>query len=310
MVSGFYFEWERTLILVLQSAIGPFAAAVLTAVTKLGEETALVLVLGIIYWGYDKELGERVGVNLLVASSLCAAVKNVFFRLRPYFVIPKVKCISPVNDGDIFDVALQGYSFPSGHSCSATAGYGTIAVRSRTAKVKAICAALIIAVGISRIGLGVHFPTDVLAGIAAGCLVIALDGALFRVVKSRTAVYLILILAFIPGLFFCRTEDFFKSYGVLAGGLAGMLYEEKNVGIKVKRTPVSALLRTAGGGLAFLAVNLSLKYLFTAFGVLPERSAFLIKTLRYAASAFVALGIYPYLFRFENDLEKIFVRKS
>ncbi|MGH3939368.1 MAG: phosphatase PAP2 family protein [Pseudonocardiaceae bacterium] len=78
-------------------------------------------------------------------------------------------------------VDALGYAFPSGHSTAAAAGWLAAAAvlawltRSLTVQINLIAAALGIAVlvGISRIYLGVHAPTDVLAGWALGALWLA-----------------------------------------------------------------------------------------------------------------------------------------
>lgn len=92
-------------------------------------------------------------------------------------------------------VEESGYSFPSGHSMAAFLFFGmmamllTLFVVSRAAKAVIILAAvvLILLVGISRIYLGVHYPSDVLAGFAAGgvWLVMCLLG-LKIVVETRS----------------------------------------------------------------------------------------------------------------------------
>lgn len=71
-------------------------------------------------------------------------------------------------------VAAGGYSFPSGHSMSAAAFYGALALiatvelgRTRWA-VAALCVAVAVAVGVSRVYLCVHYPSDVVAGWALG----------------------------------------------------------------------------------------------------------------------------------------------
>jgi undecaprenyl-diphosphatase len=76
-------------------------------------------------------------------------------------------------------VAAGGYSFPSGHSMSSAAFYGALAViatlelrRSRWA-VAALCVALAFAIGVSRVYLSVHYPSDVAAGwvLGASCAI-------------------------------------------------------------------------------------------------------------------------------------------
>ncbi|GLB61118.1 phosphatase PAP2 family protein [Cytobacillus sp. NCCP-133] len=73
-------------------------------------------------------------------------------------------------------IEAQGFSFPSGHSMGSFIFYGSLAyiiihlARSRRWKAawSLLLSCFIIAIGISRIYLGVHFPSDVIAGFAAG----------------------------------------------------------------------------------------------------------------------------------------------
>ncbi len=85
-------------------------------------------------------------------------------------------------------VVEHGYSFPSGHSALGMVAYGVLAVilwRStlprawRIGLVVASCL-LIFSVGLSRVWLGVHYPTDVLAGWAAGLAVVMVYAWLTR----------------------------------------------------------------------------------------------------------------------------------
>jgi undecaprenyl-diphosphatase len=70
------------------------------------------------------------------------------------------------------------YSFPSGHSAAAVVFYGTIALLAFrrpkrgpiTVLIGALAVFMILGIGLSRIYLGVHFPTDVLAGYFTGSI--------------------------------------------------------------------------------------------------------------------------------------------
>lgn len=89
-------------------------------------------------------------------------LKNIFARARPSFEQPLL--------------VLHSYSFPSGHTAGATAFYGVLAAflicrtpswRWRVAI--ALLALLMVAlVGLSRVYLGAHYPSDVLAAMVAG----------------------------------------------------------------------------------------------------------------------------------------------
>lgn len=85
-------------------------------------------------------------------------------------------------------VVEHGYSFPSGHSALGMVAYGVLAIilwRStlpRAARIALVAAlgVLVFAVGLSRIWLGVHYPTDVLAGWTAGLSVLMVYAWLTR----------------------------------------------------------------------------------------------------------------------------------
>jgi undecaprenyl-diphosphatase len=112
-----------------------------------------------------------VGVALLLAVGLTEAVKLAVARPRP-------------PGGALVDAS--GYSFPSGHTLNSTVAYGLIAlvvwrstlpITARRVAVVAL-AALIVLIGASRIALGVHYPSDVLAGLLAGTAIVAGAAAL------------------------------------------------------------------------------------------------------------------------------------
>lgn len=106
---------------------------------------------------------------LMTATMIGAAILNVtlklaFKRMRPepFFDLP----------------TPRGFSFPSGHSLASFCFFGALAVllsariKSRRLRflISSSAAVIIFLVGLSRIYLGVHFPTDVIAGFTAALI--------------------------------------------------------------------------------------------------------------------------------------------
>ena len=112
--------------------------------------------------------GHRYWIVALVASVpggmlLNVALKHTFERARPHFAEPIL--------------SLSTYSFPSGHAMAATCLYGLLACyaarRARSAAGRALpfvlAALMIFTVAFSRMYLGAHYLSDVLAAAAEGC---------------------------------------------------------------------------------------------------------------------------------------------
>ena len=105
----------------------------------------------------NKKTGFLIGMNLVIVTILNQALKFILQRPRP----TEFRIINEI-----------GYSFPSGHSMVSMAFYGFLIyliyknVKNKYLKVPLIIilSLLIIMIGISRIYLGVHYTSDVLAG--------------------------------------------------------------------------------------------------------------------------------------------------
>jgi len=118
---------------------------------------------------------RRGGLDVLLSLSMTIVLnnlvlKNLIARPRPYWVLPELELIVK---------PLSSYSFPSGHSFSgfAAATAITLAFGKKLGIPAYILAALI---ALSRIYVGIHFPSDVLAGAVLGVLVALLVCALTK----------------------------------------------------------------------------------------------------------------------------------
>jgi undecaprenyl-diphosphatase len=144
----------------------PWLTTALTDVTSLGSITVLSILVLLVF-GLVLSLRQvRPAVMLLAASVggmlLTALLKDVFQRDRPPLDLHLVPAINA--------------SFPSGHATLSATVYLTLGAliahfaQRRRVRVYALTAAVLLAVtvGCSRVYLGVHWPTDVLAGWCVG----------------------------------------------------------------------------------------------------------------------------------------------
>ena len=313
----FFFEWEMRLMEWLQAHIGNsgFGFWLLSNLSAFGEELLLIVIMGFLYWGLSKEFGKYIGLNVLIANVWNPMIKNVVMRLRPYFVPGyNIKPLRPVDSSkDVMDVAAQGYSFPSGHSSNAVTAYGSLAAHEKRNKILwTLAIVLPLLVGFSRVFVGVHYPTDVLGGWALGIIIVLLIPFLRKKIKNRWLFYAVLLLTTLPGFFFCKTDDYFSSFGMLLGFMLAEPFEEKFVKFENTKNIVRCILRTIGGGILYFGLNTVLKLPFPkALLDAGDFAAHLIRTLRYTVVIFTVIGVYPMLFKHTSKLwDKLFAKKA
>ena len=294
----FYFDWEVRLQEGLQSILGTPGTYLSIGCTMLGEQIVLILLLGFLYWCYDKEFGKFVGINTIMGVILNPMLKNLVLRRRPYFDHSSIKILKPVDpSADIYDISAQGYSFPSGHSTNSVILYGSLAQYGRKKVLMVIAVLFPFLVGVSRVALGAHYVTDVLCGWIMGGLILLGLTLLRAKVKEEKWFYLILILLSLPGVFYCKTEDYFTGLGLLMGFAAALLFEERYVNFRSTRSVPKCIARVLGGGVLYAALNTLLKLPFPKeFLESPTLPAFLVRTARYGVILFLLMGVYPLCF--------------
>lgn len=108
---------------------------------------------------------REIGLPAAMSLALNALATNVFLKR----MIARIRPYDWVTDLQILTRQPHDFSFPSGHSAASFSVAMAIYLsgHKRAGTVALIFAALI---AVSRLYLGVHYPTDVLAGAAIGCL--------------------------------------------------------------------------------------------------------------------------------------------
>lgn len=157
---------------VTRAAVHQLASPVMTAVMRFLSFVGSTIVLAIgttivVIWFATRKLGRE--AKLFAATMIGAALLNItlkltFKRARP---TPFFNLTPP-----------ETYSFPSGHSLASACFFGALAAiltariktRSRRMIVWIVCSLMFLSIGFSRIYLGVHHTTDVIAGFSAALI--------------------------------------------------------------------------------------------------------------------------------------------
>ena len=129
-------------------------------ITKLGEETAFLVVALIVFWCVDKYKGYYVlGVGLF--GTLASQFMKLLCRIpRPWVRDENFTILEAARE------EAGGYSFPSGHTQSAVGTFGSLAATVEKKWLRILFIVLPALVGFSRMYVGVHTPADVLVGAA------------------------------------------------------------------------------------------------------------------------------------------------
>lgn len=171
--------YDRSIMLWLHGHSTEMMTTTMTVVTELGGLVA-VPIIAVAWAGLFWQRGRRRDAALLAAAVigstlLNAVLKAVFQRDRPDFWQHLV--------------VENSYSFPSGHAMASMSLAASLAVIAWSSRWRwpaiALGAVYVLVVGFSRVYLGVHFPSDILAGWCVAVLwvaivVVALDGATRR----------------------------------------------------------------------------------------------------------------------------------
>lgn len=138
----------------------PFLDNLFLALTKLGEESIVIVAVALLYWCISKRIAYGLGFAYFFSGITVNTLKITCRIDRPWILDPSFQAVEAAKAN------ASSYSFPSGHTQSATALYGTLGLTVKNGWLKALFLLFIPIVGFSRMYLGVHTPADVLTSLA------------------------------------------------------------------------------------------------------------------------------------------------
>jgi membrane-associated phospholipid phosphatase len=267
-------DWGVNVVLWLQQ-FSPAFDVFFKSLTFFGDKEFFLLFLPLIYWCIDRRTGARLLFLLLVSVFINSVAKVFVNQPRPFHYDSRVKQI----------VEAYGGGLPSGHTQNTTVLWGYLAIRFRIKLLWILAGILIVGVPLSRIYLGVHFPTDIIGGYVLGILLLL--GFIWLVPQAEAwiankgikwqlglALIVPLVLIFIsPG----GDRDCLTAVSALWGFAVGMVLERRwirfsTVGVWWKRT-----LRFLLGLVLLFGIWMGLRLGFQGFE--PD---FLFRIIRYA----------------------------
>lgn len=145
----------------------------------LGHPGCYLLIIAYFYWGRNPQLGLRLGLLMGISAGINGMLKAVLHFPRPYWVSPDVRALGH----------HPSFSLPSTHAQVAVTFWGLAAATVRRRWFSIVAVVIIALIGASRIVLGVHFPTDIVAGFLVGVAVLWGFLALERPVGRKIAVF-------------------------------------------------------------------------------------------------------------------------
>lgn len=160
--------FDSKIINYLNQFRSPTLNQIMTDITALGSVSVLlsilIVVVGVL-WSYRKYGGLAYLILVALGSGIFVHYLKLFFQR------PRPELLEKLTH-------VASYSFPNGHSFAATAIYISLAYYAgintsnpfREVLFYLMASLLIVLVAISRVFLGVHYPTDILAGVCGGAI--------------------------------------------------------------------------------------------------------------------------------------------
>lgn len=274
-------NWEISILQFIDSLRGEILNNIFQLITFTGEGILLIGIMCILYWCINKELGLKFGFIMLLSTLGNGFIKNIVKAQRPFEL--------GVIEG-IRKHTATGYSFPSGHTQSATTFWLTVMLYVKEKWVYYVGALMIGLVALSRIYLGVHWPVDILGAIFIGVAFTIMGYFVFerfQMLGIATLLFICLLIGSTLILNFDR--DYTKALGSIIGFLIGVVLERRYISFSTEGLlGVQALKVIMGfGGLIVLVGGLKF--------ALPQLMIF--DFLRYMIMVIWIIAGAPYLFK-------------
>lgn len=274
-----------------------------------------LLLIPFLYWAISARLGFRVLLLLIGTDFLGLFLKQLLHQPRPFWI------------SDVQALAEEtSYGIPSTHASDTIAVWGYLAYRLNKSWLWVFTGLLVLLVGISRMYLGVHFPSDVLGGWLLGLLTILLlvkgETWLSPFMKKQSlggligigflVSILMLVAGWLVGLIIASSPDpaewaqyatqargishYFTLAGAFFGMVAGYSLMRRHAAFEAKGSWVKRIGRYLLGMAGVLLLYLGLDVLFGMIAADESALGLVLRYIRYGAVTFWAMFGAPWVF--------------
>ena len=283
------FAFELQFLKWLESIRIGFFTTLFEGVTILGEETLVILFVVVLWFAVDSRLAQKVFFVTICSMVLNGIVKNLAQVPRPFD-----KGVLPVRKE-----TATGFSFPSGHTQNFSTWSTLFAIKFKKKWLTVLVTVFIVLVAFSRLYLGVHYPSDVIVGVALGVGTAFLGNYLFEREKDVKKLYIAVFMIFAPFIVYFsivaheRFADFFKVFGMVGGLTLVVFLQEKGKPLSYNVPWWKKLIRIViGVALAFI-----LKEGLKIFKIGEVHFDLALDALRYFAVVFAVGFLCPFFFK-------------
>jgi undecaprenyl-diphosphatase len=181
--ADYLMAFDRHVISFIQGLESPWLTSIMKFFTYIGTIRFIAVLTILLFILMFYVLRFRLEVLVFLAVVFCTPILNRLLKLFFQRARPDFHRL----------IEIGGYSFPSGHAMNAFSFYSIMAfllwrhVQGRIGRMAVILASsfMILSIGVSRVYLGVHYPSDIVGGFLASSLWVAAVIWLFQRYKDR-----------------------------------------------------------------------------------------------------------------------------
>ena len=263
---SYIYSWGLDFIRAVQSVASPALTAVVKAITFLGNPEFCIVLIVVLAWCIDEKKAFRLSLLMGLSTGLNYVMKSALKVPRPYEVDPSVMLMTESD-----------FSTPSGHAQNSAIlwpflmkNINALQKKKFNALKLVIAFALPLLIGFSRVYLGVHYPSDVLAGWAIGFLFVLCEFVLgARIAKAFEKLQhhsLKVLICFLPCfLLLCINNQQIKMPAFIFGLAVGRIYITEKGGFSAKngklyQKVLRILVGAAIAGAVFYMLNFAREF--------------------------------------------------